>query len=64
MTAEGLERLIAERAGVPRSSVAVRGTSQRWEVTPILRNGERASKIMLAAFELRDAYELEALRTE
>ena len=59
ITAEALERLIAERAGVPRSSVAVRGTSSRWEVTPIPRNGERATRIITAAYDLKD-YELEA----
>ena len=59
VTAEALERLIAERAGVPRSSVAVRGTAQRWEAMPIPRNGQRATKITLAAYELQDAYELE-----
>lgn len=59
MTAEALERLIAERAGVPRGSVLVRGSPPRWEATPIRRNGERATMITLAAYELQNAYELE-----
>jgi hypothetical protein len=58
ISADVLERLIAERAGVPRSSVAVRGTASRWEVTPIPRNGERARRIVMAAYDLQ-GYELE-----
>lgn len=58
ITADALERLVAERAGVPRSSVAVRCTASRWEVTPIPRNGERARRIVMGAYDLQ-GYELE-----
>ena len=58
-TAGDLERLIAERAGVPPGSVLVRGSPPLWEATPIPRNGERATRITLAAYELQSTYELD-----
>ena len=54
MTAEALERLIAERAGAPVCHVGVRGSGTAWQAFAVTRNSERRAKITIAAYELRE----------
>ena len=63
MTAEALERLIAERFGVRPVQVTVRGNAPDWTATLIakrLGNAERHAAFSSLVNELRAEYELKA----
>lgn len=58
ISADALERLIAERAGVSPSHVAVRGNPPQWEAIALPKSEERAVRINIAAYELQQEYTL------
>ena len=63
MTAEALERLIAERFGVRPVQVSVRGDAQSWSASLIanrLGNAERHAAFSELVNDLRREYDLKA----
>jgi len=63
MTAEALERLIAERFGMLPVQVSVRGTPPDWSASLIanrLGNAERHAAFSSLVHDLRGEYELKA----
>lgn len=61
ITVEELERLLAERAGEPRSRVIVRGRPPDWTATLIATptgNAERKARFWSLANDLRAEYDL------